>query len=70
MKLDRFYRNVELKLTRSGKKRYERYSYETLKKLYDVDVSPDGYKTYFINCVVTHAPSKIHKAIEKHFNLV
>jgi len=50
--------------------RYTRYTYESGKALYDVDVrNTDHKKTYHINCGGACEKHKIHKAIEVHFNL-
>jgi hypothetical protein len=49
---------------------YVRYSYETNKKLYDVEIrNSDKVKTYRVNCGFETEPTNIHKAIEKHFNI-
>ena len=49
---------------------YTRYTYESYKMIYDVDVrNTDQDKTYHINCGFATEPNVFHKAIEKHFSL-
>lgn len=50
--------------------RYTRYTYESYKAIYDVDVrNNDKDKTYHINYGFATEANKFHKAIEKHFNI-
>lgn len=50
--------------------KYARYTYETNKRIYDVDISTiNGDKTYHVNCGFSTEPETIHRAIEKHFSI-
>ena len=71
---DRFYKSDCIKLfTMHGKTHktpYDRYTYETVTTLYDVDIRRgDKSKSYHVNMGFETEAKPIHRQIEKHFGI-
>ena len=50
---------------------YDRYSYESARAMYDVDIRRcDGVRTYHINEGEPCLPTRVHRSIEKYFDVI
>lgn len=66
---DRFCSGKVRKIKNGEIKHYVRYTYESKKALYDIDIEENGTYKFYVNLIEIEHPKTCHKAIIKHFNL-
>lgn len=50
---------------------YDRYSYESARAMYDVDIcQADDKRTYHISEGESYLPTQVHRSIEKYFDVI